>query len=131
MKTEFFIPMHPPTVTHQEHKVHVVNGKPHIYEPQELKAARSKLEAHLAKHVPEERYKSGVRLVVKWCFPISGKHKDGEYKTTKPDTDNLQKLLKDVMTKLNYWIDDAYVVSEVVEKFWAHHPGIYICIMEV
>lgn len=131
MKTEFFIPMHPPTVTHQEHKVHVVNGKPNIYEPQELKAARSKLEAHLAKHVPDERYESGVRLVVKWCFPISGKHRDGEYKTTKPDTDNLQKLLKDVMTKLNYWIDDAYVVSEVVEKFWAHHPGIYICIMEV
>lgn len=26
--------------------------------------------------------------------------KDGEYKTTRPDTENLQKLLKDVMTGL-------------------------------
>lgn len=131
MKTEFFIPMQPPTITHQEHKIHVVNGKPYIYEPQELKTARSKLEAHLSKHIPKQMYENGVRLIVKWCFPISGKHKDGEYKTTKPDTDNLQKLLKDVMTKLHYWKDDAYVVSEIVEKFWADIPGIYICIMEV
>ena len=131
MKTEFFVSMNPPTVTHQEKKVHVVNGKPYMYEPAELKTARSKLEAHLAKHVPEQMYKSGVRLVVKWCFPISGKHHNGEYKITKPDTDNLQKMLKDVMTKLCYWKDDALVASEIVEKFWAQVPGIYICITEV
>ena len=30
---EFFIQMKLPTVTHQQKKVHVVNGKPHYYEP--------------------------------------------------------------------------------------------------
>lgn len=122
---EFFISMIPPTVTHQEKKVRVVNEKPVFYEPAELKAARQKLIAYLGKHVPETPFDCGVRLIVKWCFP-KGKHKHGEYKTTKPDTDNLQKLLKDCMTTVGFWDDDALVVSEVVEKFWAQIPGIYI-----
>jgi len=53
-------------------------------------------------------------------------HKDGEYRITKPDTDNLQKMLKDVMTRLGFWQDDALVASDFCEKFWAELPGIYI-----
>ena len=53
---EFFMVMVPPTVTHQEKKVHVVNGKPVFYEPQELKSARQKLTAYLGRYVPEEPY---------------------------------------------------------------------------
>lgn len=120
-----------PTCTHQEKQVHVVNGKPQFYEPDKLKAARSKLQAHLAKHVPEKPYTAAVRLITKWCFPITGKHKNGEYKATKPDTDNLQKLLKDVMTDLCFWKDDALVASEITEKFWAEVPGIYIVIEDL
>lgn len=131
MNVSFFLPMKPPTVTHQEKQVHVVNGKPVFYEPPELKAARAKLMAHLAGHVPAHKYKGPIRLVVKWCFPVLGKHKDGEYKTTKPDTDNLQKLLKDVMTDLGFWKNDALVASEIIEKFWAEIPGIYIVISEL
>lgn len=96
-----------------------------------MKAVRSKLTAHLAGHVPEQKYTGAVRLVTKWLFPITGKHKSGEYKTTKPDTDNLQKMLKDCMTDLGYWTDDALVASEVTEKFWGELPGIYIKIEEV
>ena len=128
MLKSFFLPMIPPTVTHQEKKIHVVNGKPVYYEPEELKSARVKLRDHLAVHCPDQPYACGVRLVVKWCFPISGTHRDGEYRLSKPDTDNLQKLLKDVMTQLGFWKDDALVASEVVEKFWAKVPGIYICL---
>lgn len=131
MTTEFFMPMRTPTKTHQEKQVRVVNGKPIFYEPAELKAVRAKLQAHLAKHVPDKKYLGAVRLVTKWLFPITGKHKDGEYKITKPDTDNLQKMLKDVMKDLGYWKDDALVASEIIEKFWADMPGIYIKIEEI
>lgn len=93
----FFMAMVPPTVTHQEKQVCVVNGKPKFYEPQELKTARAKLEAFLAKHKPDQKYTGPVELVSTWCFP-RGKHKDGEYRVAKPDTDNLQKLLKDFAT---------------------------------
>jgi len=129
--TEFFMPMIPPTKTHQQKKVRVVNGKPIFYEPAELKAVRAKLMAHLGKYVPEQKYTTAVRLVTKWCFPITGKHRDGEYKYTRPDTDNLQKLLKDCMTDVGFWTDDALVASEITEKFWASVPGIYIKIEEV
>lgn len=129
MTTEFFIPMAKvPTTTHQEKQVRVVNGKPVFYEPDELKATRSKLSAYLSKYIPDQKYNDAVRLTTKWCFPITGKHYNGEYRTSKPDTDNLQKLLKDVMTSLGYWKDDALVASEITEKFWADTPGIYILI---
>lgn len=131
MKTEFFVPMIPPTVTHQEKKLTVRNGKPYTYEPQELKAARAKLEAYLAQYAPPVPFHGALRLMVKWCFPIAGKHTDGEYRATRPDTDNLQKLLKDVMTKLGYWNDDALVASEIVEKFWAERPGLYVLVEEL
>jgi Holliday junction resolvase RusA-like endonuclease len=128
MRTEFFMPMIPPLKTHQEKRVSFTNGKPVFYETAELKAVRVKLQDHLGKYVPAEKYTGAVRLLTKWCFPVTGKHKNGEYKTTKPDTDNLQKMLKDVMTKLGYWTDDALVASEITEKFWADNPGIFISI---
>ena len=131
MAIEFFMSMaNVPTATHQEKQVRVVNGKPVFYEPAEVKAARQKLTAYLGQHVPEQPFCCGVRLMVKWCFP-KGRHKNGTYKTTKPDTDNLQKMLKDVMTKLKFWEDDAQVASEIVEKFWSDIPGIYIRIEEL
>lgn len=127
---QFFLVMDPPTATHQEKQVRVVNGKPVFYEPQPLKDARQKLMAHLAGHKPAEPYHCGVQLVVMWCFP-RGRHRDGEYRTTKPDTDNLQKLLKDCMTRVGFWDDDALVASETVGKFWAEVPGIFIKIEEL
>ena len=128
---EFFMVMIPPTITHQEKKVHLVNGRPRFYEPDELKAARQKLTAYLGQHAPEEPYQGGIQLSVKWCFQTKGRHKDGEYRITKPDTDNLQKLLKDCMTSVGFWSDDAQVASEIVEKFWAEIPGIYIRVTEL
>lgn len=130
MKLEFFIPMIPPTVTAQEHSVAVRDGKPQFYDPPEVKAARAKLTAHLMQHVPDHKAEHGIRLMVKWCFPVSGNHLDGDYRITRPDTDNLQKLLKDCMTKVGFWKDDAQVCCEIIEKFWAEKPGLYISVQD-
>ena len=131
MQKQFFMAMAKvPTVTHQEKKWHVVNGKPIPYEPAAVKTARAKLTAHLAQHRPDKPMQGAIRLVVKWCFP-RGNHQDGEYRTTKPDTDNLQKLLKDCMTDVGFWKDDAQVASEICEKFWADIPGIWIHVEEI
>ena len=123
---EFFMSMIPPTVTAQEREVRVVKGKPVFYDPPELADAKQKLAAHLSRHTPEKRFEDGIRLTVKWLFPKGSRHRDGEYRITRPDTDNLQKLLKDCMTRCGFWADDALVCSEIVEKFWAEIPGIYI-----
>lgn len=136
MTVEFFMPMKkPPTTTHQQKQVNlklsIQKGKPMFYEPDSLKQARSLLMAHLGQHVPDEIYTKPVRLFVKWCFPITGKHTNGKYKHTKPDIDNSQKLLFDCMTDLGFWKDDSLIVSLIAEKFWADLPGIYIKIEKV
>lgn len=124
---EFFIPMQLPTVTHQQKKISVKNGKPVVYEPEDLKDARQKFMAYLAKYSPDKKLTGALQLVTKWCYDNGGTtHADGEYKITKPDTDNMIKLLKDVMTELGFWKDDCLVSSEVTEKFWAKVPGIYV-----
>ena len=128
--TEFFMAMDPPTCTHQEKQVAVIKGKPVFYDPSEVKAAKQKLMGHLVRHKPGKRYETGIRLITRWCFP-GGRHRDGEYRITKPDTDNLQKLLKDCMTMCGFWKDAALVASALVGKFWADIPGIYIRIEEL
>ena len=98
-------------------------NKPVFYEPDDLKKARAKLMAHLSKHVPNEKFEVPVRMMVKWCFPVVGNHSNGEYKYTKPDLDNSNKLLQDCMTKLNFWKDDSYVVSLITESFGQMFQG--------
>ena len=135
MTLEFFMPMDPPTVTHQEKQIRVVRGKPIVYEPADLKAARQKLMAHLAKHAPEVPIAKGVpvELVSTWCYPTDDPARDACLKTTKPDTDNMVKLLKDCMTAVGFWTDDAQVCREITEKFWVMTtpPGIRIRVTEV
>ena len=107
---EFFIPLkNIPTVTHQQKKAAVKNGKPVFYEDEKLKQARGP-----------------IRLTTKWLFPLTKGKRNGEYKVTKPDTDNLIKLFKDCMTKLGYWHDDAQVASDIIEKFHSEVVGIYV-----
>ena len=72
-KMEIFLPIIPPTVTHQEKGLHAYlkNGQPHavLYDSPELKEARSKLHAYLAPYRPNKPFEGSVRLLVKWCFP--------------------------------------------------------------
>ncbi len=127
MVIQFFIPLKKvPTVTYQQKDITVKNDKPIMYEPAELKDVRSLYESHLAVYAPKEPITSGVRLTVKWLFGITGKHQNGEYKLTRPDTDNMLKLLKDVMTDVGFWKDDALVCSEINEKFYSKITGIFI-----
>ena len=111
----------PPTVTHQQKKVAVVDGRPRFYEGKRLAGARKLLTLALIPHRPEKLMDAGIALTARWQFP-KGRRKPG-YRITRPDTDNLQKLLKDCMTDAGFWRDDALVAVEHVEKVWSGKPG--------
>jgi Holliday junction resolvase RusA-like endonuclease len=138
---EFFLSMIPPTVTQQEHKVAVNNRKTVFYEPGDLKAARQKFMDYLGRYVPDAPMIGALRLTTKWIWPLpknqinrlksTGVNDLAIYKTTRPDTDNMIKMLKDCMTRCRFWKDDAQVASEITEKFNGMHPGIYIRIEEL
>ena len=128
---EFFLDITPPTVTAQEHKVRVAGGRPRFYDTARLKHARSQFETLLAVHKPASPIDGPVELTVDWCFATKS-HKDGEWRTTRPDTDNLQKLLKDCMTRKGFWKDDAQVCVENISKRWTKNkPGIRIRVVSL
>ena len=122
--------MIPPTATKQEAKVRIgKDGKPHWYPSESWSKAESTLTAHLDRFKPKEPIRGPVMLEVLWCFPKDGKP-DGTPYTKKPDTDNLDKGLKDIMTRLGWWVDDAQVFSELIVKVHSRVPGIRIDIHE-
>lgn len=118
-----------PSATGQEKGYSSKTGT--YYEPDRLKAARRKINGHLAPYRPEKPLEGPLMLTVKWCYPASKEHPGGTWKTTKPDTDNLLKVLKDEMTHLGFWHDDAQVCSEHSDKFYNHLPGIYVAVEEL
>ena len=119
---QFFAPMIPPKTTAQMHKVTVRNGKPVFYDPPQVKEMKAKLQAAVAPYRPEKPLDGPLQLVVKWTWP----GQSYRYKPTKPDTDNLQKALKDMLGCVGFWHDDAQIASEICEKFYGPVPGIYI-----
>jgi Holliday junction resolvase RusA-like endonuclease len=119
---KLFLLMEPPTVTAQQAKVAVVGNRPMFYKPEKVKAARQMLIRHLKPFKPPSPYEGAIELHVVWLFPKGKSHKHNEWRITKPDTDNLEKMLKDCMTEVGFWVDDAQVVKEVVEKLWSDEP---------
>lgn len=120
---KIFLLMNPPTVTAQERKVTLVHGKPVFYKPERVKAAKAELIKHLRPFKPKEAMTGAIELKVVWLFPKGKSHKANEWRITKPDTDNLEKMLKDCMTELGFWNDDAQVVKETAEKRWSEEPS--------
>ena len=127
---KFFLNISPPRATAQEKQVRIMpNGRPVFFDNRRVKEARALLTEALKRFAPAAPMEGPVALTSTWYYPTSKKKQDGLYKITRPDTDNLQKLLKDCMTAVGFWKDDAQVVSEHVEKRWSvERPGIEITI---
>lgn len=129
---KFVLHIDPPTTTAQQRRWTIGgNGKPRSYKGRRVQEAEDKLTAALIPYIPASPAEGAIHLTVRWFFPVKDRKKAGHYKTSRPDTDNLQKLLKDCMTRLGYWKDDAQVASEHVEKFWSADGRIDISIFEL
>lgn len=126
---DFFMMMQPPTTTFQAKKINWKNKA--IYESEEAKEARSKLESYLARHAPEKPLTGPLALTAVWLYKTDDDKRVGSPKETKPDLDNMNKLLADSMTKLGFWKDDAQLSRICLEKYWNDLPGIYIKIEEI
>ena len=92
MDVSFRLDIEPPTATAQEKQVRLVCGHPQFYEKKPAKEAKKLITDALMFHKPEKPLEGALLLTVKWLFPKRKADRfDGErFKTTKPDTDNLQ-----------------------------------------
>lgn len=128
----FKLKMTPPTATAQQKGERVVGGYIHHYKKKNVRDAEAILKDALLEHVPAEPIADEpIWLTVVWEFPFpksAKKHKPGwkRRKITRPDTDNLNKLLKDVMTDMGFWKDDALICRELIMKEYSDEPGIMI-----
>ena len=129
-----------PRGTAQQKKYAVKNGRTIVYGSDSAKITKRVFLNALKPHAPKERSDKPIRLVVWFAFDTKNKKLWGknvgdeaefEYKTTRPDTDNIVKLFKDCMTTLGYWNDDSQIVDEHVIKTYAEKATILVRYEEI
>ena len=142
MQISFTIPCNPPKSTHQASQAVLKNkktGKHFIGKMQNSKGkkVRGSLMQMFAAYRPKSMFEGPVELRVVWAYawkksePKKNKEKGYKYCDTRPDCDNLLKLVKDVLTDLAYWHDDSQVARLVFTKIWCDNPHITINIKNI
>jgi Holliday junction resolvase RusA-like endonuclease len=126
----FFLNMNPPRSTAQQKGAMIRGGRIIHYTKPKIKRIKQELILRLKPYRPKNPFTGPVMLINRWFYE-SKKHKANTWKDTRPDTDNMVKLLKDAMTEAGFWKDDAQVASELTEKFWAEAPGIEITVSKL
>ena len=127
----------PPTATAQQKGAVVIGGRVRFYTKAKVRRAEDLLASLLMPHRPQVPFSRPVTLVATWTFPWRKSERKGVVKagspiphTSRPDLDNLEKNLLDVMTSLGFWSDDSLVTRKATSKYWGPAPGIDIAILE-
>ena len=121
----------------------VINGKARRYVSKPVKQWRAAVAfAYMEAGVVDAPFDGPVHLECLFYLPRPQRHFNAKgellqsapaYPTTKPDTENLLKPVKDELTSCNVWRDDAQVVNETVMKRYAScdECGVVVCVEEV
>ena len=125
----------PPTATAQQKGVFVRNGHAHFFTKPKVRDAEDFLAAMLAPHAPAEPIHGAVYIQARWCFPYRKSERKSVTRcgmeiphTSRPDLDNLEKNLLDILTRLRFWEDDAHVFTKSTAKVWGPTPYLAIAI---
>lgn len=128
----------PPTATAQQKGVFVRGGKVRFFTKKKVREGENFLAALLSMHAPDVPFSEPVAVKVRWTFPWRKSERKSIVTagnpvphTSRPDLDNLEKALLDVMTRLNFWTDDSLVTEKSTSKWWGPRPGIDIEIRPV
>jgi len=132
------IPGPPPTTTAQQKgtaaifdKAGTYKGLRH-YKKAKVQAVEDGLMKALADAVPDKPFTGPVELEIDFTFPwrkgepAKNRVSGWMYKDTRPDLDNMVKMIADCLTKLGYFHDDGQVAFECISKRWGNEPGIDI-----
>ena len=125
----------PPTATAQQKGVFVHNGRAHFFTKQKVRDAEEFLAALFAPHAPAEPLRGPVYFQARWCFPYRKSEPKRVTKagceiphTVRPDLDNLEKNLLDVLTRLRFYEDDSQIFLKSTAKVWGPSPYLALAI---
>ena len=124
----FMLNGEPPTATAQQKRCRIVGGRPKFFESDDVRAARERYMAQLAPYRPERPLDGPVTVHIMYLFQPRRGHPPGAWKTTRPDVDNMGKLLLDCMTASGFWGDDSQVVSLTLAKAYGGSGGIAVMV---
>lgn len=133
----FHLPIVPPKATSQTKRLVMVGGKPRFFAKKEHQSAENDLMTLCARHAPESPLQGPLQLSVAFVFPWRKSETKRRIalgnapNDTRPDCDNLVKLVGDVLTKLRFYGDDGQVADLHVTKAWGDAVGITISIQQI
>jgi crossover junction endodeoxyribonuclease RusA len=137
MTIYFHLPIVPPKATSQGKRLCIVAGKPMFFAKKEHQQAENDLMTLCLQHRPETPMQGPVSLEVVFTFPwrkSESKKRLAEpwaWNDTRPDLDNMAKLIGDVLTKCGFYRDDSQVAMLYLKKRWGHEVGITIGLEEL
>lgn len=120
-----------PKGTSQMKRVNHRSGR--FFEGKELQEARAAYEDRLRPFAPDQPFDGPVKVSIGFGYFVKNIKLRGKPKTSRPDADNLVKLVLDVMTKIGYWNDDSQIVELTIMKHWAigNEANLYVHVREV
>lgn len=110
------------------------------YKTQKQRSVEQTLDALLAPHAPASPIMGAVVLQFQAVFPPpkstskrarAAMLRGQIHHTKKPDLDNIEKQLKDAMTRLRFWGDDRQVVMCIKKKVYGPVGRWEVCLREV
>lgn len=116
-----------------------INGRVKMYDPKKSSEYKNYIRLVASQHAPKELLDGPLQLTVRVYRPtlksFSKKKKklaeEGKIRpTTKPDTDNYIKGIKDALKNV-IWKDDSQVVDLKVSKYYSEKPRVEIKIEQI
>lgn len=96
------------------------------------KQVESDLVSLLYPFVPEKPLEGALSVEILWAYswrtsePKKNKVNGFKYCDTRPDADNICKLLFDTLTRLSFWKDDSQIADLNFKKIWSDESKIII-----
>ena len=104
------------------------------YMPAAVKQTHARYMDALAEYVPDEPMTGPLRVTCTIIYQARKRSESGQYRTMRPDLDNLFKGLADCITRSGIWKDDSQVADLRIIKRYAlegEEPGIIVDVCEM
>lgn len=132
MRKEFFVALDPTGPTHNDlEPVRRRGGGLGIRKSDALRAHEDALAARIAPHRPPEPFSRPVHVDMRICFPTGGRHPQGSPHAVRPDADNVEKTVFDILERFGFIRNDCLIASHCTAKAWSDPAGIWILIREI
>ena len=134
---QFHIPINPPKTTSQTKRLVMIGGRPRFFHKKEHQQAEGDLLTLMSAYAPPEPLTGPLALRIDFVFPWRKSETKKRLalgkcpNDTRPDCDNIAKLVGDVLTKLRFYNDDGQVADSHVTKAWGDKVGITVFLSSI